>query len=220
MKKFDIITLFPQIFEGFKNESLLARAQKKKLLSLKAHNLRDWTTDNHKTVDGRPYGGGAGMVLMIEPISKAVKKVKAKKGKTRVVLLSAKGKTFTQKDARRLLKYDQIIFVCGRYEGVDERVAEHIADEELSLGNFVLFGGEVASMVMIEAVSRLIPGVVAKTESIINESFSDKEALLKEHPQYTRPEVFILNGKKLKVPPVLLTGNHAKINEWRKKKSL
>lgn len=218
--KFDVITLFPQIFEGFKNESLLARAQKKKLLSLKTHNLRDWTTDNHKTVDGRPYGGGAGMVLMIEPISKAVKKVKAKKGKTRVVLLSAKGKTFTQKDARRLLKYDQVVFVCGRYEGVDERVAEHIVDEELSLGNFVLFGGEVASMVMIEAVARLIPGVVAKTESIINESFSDKDALIKEHPQYTRPEVFVINGKKLKVPPVLLTGNHAKINEWRKKKSL
>ena len=219
MKKFEIITLFPQIFESFKSESLLARAQKKKLLSIKTHNLRDWTTDNHKTVDGRPYGGGAGMVLMIEPISKAVKKVKTNKGKSRVILLSAKGKTFTQKDARRLSKYDQLVFVCGRYEGVDERVAEHVADEELSLGNFVLFGGEVASMVMIEAVARLIPGVVAKTESIINESFSDKDALVKEHPQYTRPEVFILNGKKLKVPPVLLTGNHAKINQWRTKKA-
>lgn len=219
MKKFDIITIFPQIFESFKNESLLARAQTKKLLSIKTHNLRDWTSDNHKTVDGRPYGGGAGMVMMVEPIAKAVKKIKTKKGKSRVVLLSAKGKAFNQKEAQRLSKYDQIVFVCGRYEGVDERVAKHIADEELSIGNYVLFGGEVASMVVIEAVSRLISGVVAKTESIINESFSDKEAVAKEHPQFTRPEVFVLNGKKLKVPPVLLTGNHAKIDEWRKKNS-
>lgn len=173
------------------------------------------------------------MVLKIEPIYKAVVSIKGKvlrgkKKKTRVILLSAKGKTFTQKDARRLSKYNQLIFICGRYEGVDERVAKHIADEEISIGNYVLFGGEVASMVIIEAVSRLIPGVVQKEESIKNESFSDKEAKEKEHPQYTRPEVFrarLAKGGKAgkqkvwKVPGVLLSGNHKKIEEWRKKQS-
>lgn len=225
--KIEIITIFPNLFNGFLSESLLARAQAKKLLTIKTHDLRKWTTDKHKTVDDRPYGGGAGMVLKIEPIFKAVmalKKITKRqetKTKQRVILLSAKGRTFTQKDARRLTRYDQLIFICGRYEGVDERVAKHIADEEVSIGNYVLFGGEVASMVVIEAVSRLIPGVVQKEESVKNESFSDKEATEKEHPQYTRPEVFILNkpgrsGKKLKVPNVLLSGNHKKIDEWRK----
>jgi tRNA (guanine37-N1)-methyltransferase len=181
-------------------------------------------------VDGRPYGGGVGMVLKVEPIWKAVRdlssKFKAQSSKLRkerIILLSAKGKTFTQKDARRLSKYDKLIFICGRYEGVDERVVQHIADEEISIGNYVLFGGEVASMVIIEAVSRLIPGVVQKEESIINESFSDKEATDKEYPQYTRPEVFEMNSKVkgqrskvLKVPKVLLSGDHKKIEEWRK----
>ena len=216
--KIDIITIFPNLFSGFLSESLLARAQKKKLVSIKTHDLRKWTTDNHKTVDDRPYGGGAGMVLKVEPIYKAVlsitNRVLRLKKKNRVILLSAKGKTFTQKDARRLSKYDKLIFICGRYEGVDERVADYIADEEISIGNFVLFGGEVASMVIVEAVSRLISGVVRKEESIINESFSDKGSQVKEHPQYTRPEVF----NKWKVPGVLLSGNHQKIAHWRKKK--
>ncbi|KKT80922.1 MAG: tRNA (guanine-N(1)-)-methyltransferase [Candidatus Yanofskybacteria bacterium GW2011_GWA2_44_9] len=230
--KIDIITIFPNLFSGFLSESLLARAQAKKLITIKTHNLRRWTNDKHKTVDDRPYGGGAGLVLKIEPIFKAVQFLKPAnsksqktnpKQKIRVVLLSAKGKTFTQKDARRLLKYDQLIFICGRYEGVDERVAEYIADEEMSIGNYVLFGGEVASMVIIEAVSRLIPGVVQKEESIKNESFSDKEAQEKEHVQYTRPEIFELRAKSLKakaikwrVPKVLLSGNHKKIEEWRR----
>jgi len=231
--KIDIITIFPDLFSGFLSESLLARAQKKRLLTIKAHDLRKWTTDNHKTVDDRPYGGGAGMVLKVEPIYKAVRAIsykqyaigknkkslqpKAYSLKQRIILFSAKGKTFTQQDARRLSKYDQLIFICGRYEGVDERVAKYVADEEISIGNYVLFGGEVASMVVIEAVSRLISGVVQKEESIKNESFSDKEAKEKEHPQYTRPEVFILGKKKLKVPKVLLSGDHKKIEEWRKK---
>lgn len=228
--KIDIITIFPNLFSGFLSESLLARAQKKKLIKINTHNLRKWTTDNHKTVDGRPYGGGVGMVLKIEPIYKAVKAISgkqvSKKNKkltayslqptVRVILLSAKGKTFTQKDARRLSKYNQLIFICGRYEGVDERVAKYVADEEISIGNYVLFGGEVPAMVIIEAVSRLLPGVVQKEESILNESFSDKESIEKEHPQYTRPEVFVMNKKKLKVPDVLLSGNHKKIEEWRK----
>lgn len=232
--KIDIVTIFPDLFNGFLTESLLARAQKKGLLTIKTHNLRRWTNDKHKTVDDRPYGGGAGMVLKIEPIWKAVRALTLrqaqglrKKNKTRIILLAAKGKTFTQKDARRLAKYDKLIFICGRYEGVDERVAKYVADEEISIGNYVLFGGEVASMVVIEAVSRLIPGVVQKEESTKNESFSDKEAKEKEHPQYTRPEVFRSKalGLKLKardwrVPDVLLSGNHKKIAAWRNQASL
>lgn len=216
--KIDIITIFPQIFNGFIGQSLLARAIKKKLISIKTHDLRKWTNDTHQTVDDRPYGGGAGMVLKVEPIYKAIKSlVKKPSSKTRIILLSAKGKTFNQNEAKRLSKYKNLIFICGRYEGVDERVAENIADEELSIGNFILFGGEIASMVVIEAIARLIPGVVAKEESIINESFSDKEAISKEHPQYTRPEEFRPNkkGKAWKVPKVLLSGNHKDIAGWR-----
>ncbi len=217
--RFDIITIFPQLFKDFTNQALLARGIKERHLSLKAHNLRDWTTDNHKTVDGRPYGGGAGMVLMVEPIAKAVKAVKKKTGKTRVILLSAKGKQFTQKDANQLAKYDQLVFICGRYEGVDERVAAAIADEELSVGPYVLFGGEIPTMVMIEAITRLIPGVI-KLESLREESHWDstlkQEAQGKlEYPHYTRPEVFTLGKKKLRVPKVLLSGNHAKIKAWQ-----
>lgn len=220
--KFDIITIFPDLFKGFLIESLLARAQKKNLIKINVHNLRKWTKDKHKTVDDRPYGGGAGMLLKIEPISKAVLSIKNqvlrnKNKKSRVILLSAKGKTFNQKKARELAKYEQLIFICGRYEGVDERVAKYVADEEISIGNYVLFGGEVPTMVIIETISRLIPGVVAKEESVKNESFTKKTA--KEHPHYTRPEVFVLKGKKLKVPPVLLSGNHKDIEEWRKKNS-
>ena len=226
--KIDIITIFPNIFDSFLKESLLARAQKKKLIKINLYNLRKWTDDKHKTVDGRPYGGGAGMLLKIEPIFKAVKslKLKVKSKKTRTILLSAKGKTFDQKKAVQLSKCDQVIFICGRYEGVDERVATYVADEEISIGNYILFGGEVPTMVIIEAVSRLIPGVVAKEESVKNESFTkrwkletENWKLIKEHPHYTRPEVFVLNGKKLKVPGVLLSGDHKKISQWREKKS-
>lgn len=220
--RIDIITIFPDIFKSFLSESLLARAIKKKIISIRAHNLRDWTNDPHKTVDGRPYGGGAGMVLKPEPIYKAVATLRQAQGsrkqnRSRTILLSAKGKQFTQKDARRLVKYNQLIFICGRYEGVDERVAQHIADEEISVGPYVLFGGEVPTMTIIEAVSRLIPGVVAKEESVELESFSDKNTKTKEHPQYTRPETFIIKNKILRVPKVLLSGDHKKIEEWRKK---
>ncbi|OGN10087.1 MAG: tRNA (guanosine(37)-N1)-methyltransferase TrmD [Candidatus Yanofskybacteria bacterium RIFOXYD1_FULL_42_10] len=229
--KIDIITIFPDIFNSFFSESLLARAIKKKLISIKAHNLRKWTNDNHKTVDDRPYGGGAGMLLKIEPIFRAVKSLssyKVRQVKTRVILLSAKGKQFTQKDARRLSKYSQLIFICGRYEGVDERVAKYVADEEISVGPFVLFGGEVPVMTIIEAVSRLVPGVVAKEESIKNESFSDKQGVEKEYPQYTRPEIFRMKIRNSKfeirnsrrgwhVPKILLSGDHKKITSWREK---
>ncbi len=228
--RFDIITIFPNFFDSFKNEALIARGIKKKLINIETHNLRNWTMDSHKTVDDRPYGGGAGMVMKIEPIYKAVrslisnsqfsifnKKRKMGQRKTRIVLLSAKGKIFNQKRAQQLSKYDNLIFICGRYEGVDERVAKYIADEEISIGEYVLFGGEVATMVIMEAISRLIPGVIAKEESVANESFSHGSN--REHPQYTRPETFKFGNKKLKVPKVLLSGDHKKIEEWRKKNS-
>jgi tRNA (guanine37-N1)-methyltransferase len=205
--RFDIITIFPNFFKGFVNESLLARAQKKNILSINIHNLRDWTEDNHKTVDGKPFGGGVGMVLKIEPIYKVVKAIKKKNKKVKVILFSPRGKTFDQKMAKRFSKLDQLIMISGRYEGTDERVAEYIADEVISIGDFVMSGGEVPAMVLIETISRMIPGVIAKKES----------AEKPDHPQYTRPEVFEMKGKKLKVPPVLLSGDHAKIEEWRKK---
>lgn len=224
--RLDIITIFPNFFESFKNEALIARAQKKKLIAIGAHNLRDWTTDAHKTVDDKPYGGGAGMVLMIEPIMKAVKalKAKTKNKKTRVIVFSPKGKKFNQAVARKLSKLDQIIMICGRYEGIDERVAKYIADEEMSIGDYILFGGEVPAMVIMEAVTRLLPGAVGKQQSIEDESFKETKGVVKdqikkflEYPHYTRPETVKINDKVRKVPEVLLSGNHKKIEEWRKK---
>jgi len=213
---FDIITIFPKIFDGFLTESLLARAQKKGLIKIRVHNLRDWAKNKHRTVDDKPFGGGPGMVLKIEPIYKAVQYLKSKfksqnlKPRRRVILFSPRGKKFTQADAKRLVKYDQLILICGRYEGVDERVAEFLADEVISIGDYVLSGGEIPAMVILETISRLIPGVVSKKESV--EKF--------DFPQYTRPEVFEIKegkkNKKLTVPKILLSGNHQKIAEWRK----
>lgn len=219
--KFDIITIFPNIFSSYFDESILARAQKKKLINIKAHDLRQWANDKHKRVDDSPYGGGPGMVFKAEPLYKAVmalKKVKNKKEKVKtakqhVILFSAKGKIFTQDDARRLAKYGQLILICGRYEGVDERVAQHIADEELSVGNFVLTGGEIPAMIVIDAVSRLVPGVLGKEASLKDESFC--RAGYKEYPQYTRPEKF----KGWGVPKVLLSGDHGEIEKWRDEQS-
>lgn len=224
-----MITILPNILESFSQESLIARAQKKKIIFFNVHNLRKWTKDRHKTVDDRPYGGGAGMVLMVPPIMKAVESVKLKmippnpllqkRGDkvSRVILFSAKGKRFTQSDARRLSKYKQLIMICGRYEGVDERVARHIADEEISIGDYVLFGGEVPAMVMTEAVTRLLPNAVGKIESVEQESH--KKIGYIEHPHYTRPEEIKIKGKVRRVPKVLLSGNHNEIEKWRKRKS-
>jgi tRNA (guanine37-N1)-methyltransferase len=248
--RFDIITIFPEIFDSYFNESILGRAQKKKLIKIKAHDLRKFTTDRHKTVDDKPYGGGAGMLLKVEPIYKCVSAIKSqisksksqinsklqksKKIKQKIILFSAKGKTMTQADARRWSKYDQLILICGRYEGVDERVAKHIADEEVSVGNYVLTGGEIPAMIVTDAVARLVPGVI-KQESLHEESFNmpRKSAFAKasadapfsssafsgkkmgEYPQYTRPEEFM----GWKVPEVLLSGNHSEIKKWREKMS-
>src|SRR3989344_2278260 len=166
--KFDIITIFPELFEPFRNESLLKKAREKKLLDIEAHNLRTWSTDKHKSVDDKPFGGGLGMVLQIEPIYKAIQSLKLQttnnKLQTRTILLGPRGKRFNQSKAFELTQYKQLIFICGRYEGVDERVRKYIADEEISLGNFVLMGGEIAAMAIIETVARLIPGVIGKEE--------------------------------------------------------
>jgi tRNA (guanine37-N1)-methyltransferase len=216
---FHIITIFPNIFDSYFKESILGRARKNKLIDIKIHNLRDFTTDKYKTVDDTPYGGGAGMVFKIEPIWRCVQSLKAKgkrqkeKLRTRVILFSAKGKRYTQADARRLAKYDDIIMICGRYEGVDERVAKHLADEEISIGEYVLTGGEIPAMVVADSITRLTPGALGNAASTEDESHSRKKYL--EYPQYTKPADF----EGWKAPEVLLGGNHKEIGEWREKHS-
>ena len=223
--KFDIVTVFPEAFESYLSSSIIGRAIKKKLIKVNIHNLRRWTSDKRKTVDDRPFGGGPGMVLKVEPIAKAIRSLtkqqttnnKQRKAKIRIILLSAKGKLFSQKDARRLARYKQLILISGRYEGVDERVKKYLTDEELSIGQYVLTGGELPAMVVIDACARLIPGVLGKQESLQDESFSEENYL--EYPQYTRPETFGVKGKNRRVPKVLLSGDHRKIKEWREKNS-
>ncbi len=210
--RIDIITIFPALFDSFLSESLIKKAHDKKIISFRIHNLRDFTADTHRTVDDRPYGGGAGMVLKIEPLVKALASIRKTK-KSRVILLSPAGRQFTQKKAVFYSKkYDHLIFLCGRYEGVDARIKKHI-DEELSIGPYVLNGGEVAAMVLIESVFRLLPGVLGNKESLKEESHAQEG--FTEYPQYTRPENFRGQG----VPRVLLGGDHKKIAEWRLKKS-
>jgi tRNA (guanine37-N1)-methyltransferase len=262
----NIITAFPEAFDSYFNVSILARARKKKLIDIRVHDLRRWAKDRHKSVDDRPYGGGPGMVLKIEPIYRAVRSIlrnsksealnpksfnklripsevegqfskpKIQKEKTtKIILFSAKGKVMTQADMRRWAKYKRLILICGHYEGVDERVTKYIADEEISIGEYVLTGGELPAMVVVDAVSRLIPGALGKKESLKEESFSKPG--WREYPQYTRPEMFITetSGKRQatrkwracppkfrkvkiwRVPKVLLSGNHKKIEEWRKR---
>ena len=208
--RFDLLTIFPNVFDAYLNESILKRAQKKKLVSFHFHDLRDYTNDKHRSVDDRPYGGGVGMVMKVEPIYKALKAL-PKKGKRRVLLMSAKGKTLTQADAKRLSKYQQLVIICPRYEGVDERVIEYV-DEEISIGSYVMTGGELPAMVIMDAVTRLLPGVLGKDESSHDESHTEVGIL--EYPQYTRPEIF--KGKK--VPSELLSGDHKKIKSWRENK--
>ncbi len=214
--KFDIITIFPDIFKSYFDESLIKKAQESGVLKIAVHDLRRWIEDKHKKVDDKPFGGGFGMVMQVEPIYKAVKELKKDK-KTKVVLFTPRGKKFTQRMATQFSKLDQIIFICGRYEGVDERVAKNIADIELSIGDYVLMGGEIPAMAVIESVSRLIPGVLGKEEMIKERTTKEKGFI--EYAQYTRPEVFETEGKKWKTPKVLLSGNHKKIEEWKTKHS-
>ncbi len=216
--QFDIITIFPQIFDSYFQTSILKRAQKKKIIKIKIHDLRFWTKDKHKTVDDTPYGGGPGMILKIEPIYKALKFLnKTKKKKQKIILLTPKGQKFDQKMAHQLSRLDKIIFICGRYEGVDARV-EKLVDKKISVGDYVLTGGELPAMILVDTITRLLPGAINK-ESLKEETFS-QSIINSEYPQYTRPEVFTYKTKsakvrKLKVPKVLLSGNHKKITEWK-----
>lgn len=216
MIKFDIITIFPKIFNSYLKETFIFKAIQKKLIKVDIVNLRDFANDRHQTVDDRPFGGGFGMVLKIEPIFKAVKSLKKSK-KTKIILFTPRGKKFTQKMAYDFSKMDKLIFICGRYEGVDERAARNIADVELSIGDYDLMGGELPAMVVIESISRLVPGVLGKP-GLLKERISQSKGFF-EYPQYTRPEVFSpKKGVNWKVPKVLLAGNHQKIEEWRGKK--
>ena len=236
--KIDIITIFPKMFGSIFNESIIKRAQGKGKVKIRVHDLRDYTLDKHRKVDDRPFGGGSGMVLGPEPIFNAVKhigsqsqceakrslsvgdKVSAKRSeaspkgaKSPVILLGPRGKKFDQKMAKRLSKCKQLILICGHYEGIDERVKEGLADEEISIGDYVLTGGELPAMVLVDAIVRLIPGVLGDKNSLNFESFEDN---LLEYPQYTRPVLF----KGMKVPSVLLSGDHKRIEAWRKEKAL
>lgn len=228
---FDIITIFPKIFDSYFKESIIKRAQQKRLIKVNIHDLRKFTTDRHQTIDDRPFGGGIGMVLKIEPIFKAVRELSSlKKRRRKVILFTPRGKKFNQRMAHQFSKLDQLILICGRYEGVDERVAKYIADTELSIGDYVLMGGELAAMVVIESIARLIPGVLGKPQ-LLEERITKEKGFI-EYPQYTRPEVFepakyikkwkiypskFRKVKFWRVPKVLLSGHHKKIEEWRKK---
>lgn len=211
--RFNIITIFPKIFDSYFGEGMIKRAQDKKLIEIKVHNLRDFTTDKHQSVDDTPYGGGAGMLMKIEPLYKAIKKIKGRK-RTKIILLSAKGQPWKQKLAQKYAKEKEIILICGRYEGVDERL-KYFIDEEVSIGPYVLTGGEIGAMTIVDSTSRLIPGVLGNLESSEDESHSQEGIL--EYPQYTKPAIFKAGKKKLSVPSVLLSGNHQKIRAWREK---
>jgi tRNA (guanine37-N1)-methyltransferase len=208
---FHVLTLFPDFFSGPLDHGIVARAITSGIVQVKLHNLRDWTHDRHKTVDDRPFGGGEGMLLKPEPLFEAVESNWPQRKPTqRIILLSAQGARFDQAAARRISEYEEVLLICGRYEGVDERVAEHLADEELSIGDYVLSGGELGAAVIIDAVARLAPGVLGNQDSALFESFSEPGLL--DCPQYTRPADF----RGWKVPEVLLSGNHDQIRKWRR----
>ena len=218
---FHVLTIFPEYFRGPFEHGVIARAKSGGKLDIRIHNLRDWTGDRHKTVDDRPFGGGEGMLLKAEPIFSAVETIFPERAsgrrdpERRVILLSAQGRRLNQAMARSMVGLSELLLVCGRYEGVDERVAEHLADDEVTIGDYVLSGGEVAAAVMIEVVARLLPGVLGNADSTVFESFESEPNVL-DCPQYTRPAEF----RGWKVPEVLLGGNHEQIRKWRKQAAL
>ncbi len=252
--KFDVITIFPEIFTSYLKETLISRALSRKLIDFRVHNLRDWTKDKRKTVDDRPFGGKLGMVMKIDPVLRAVVETKKKNLKSKVILFTPRGKKFNQKAAYNFSKLDQLIMVCGRYEGVDERISKYIADENLSIGDYILMGGELPAMIVAETVTRLIPGVVgdkkkdllySRDDFLCQKTKKDGRRIegMVEIPQYTRPEIFQIKemmdksflkkyggieirDKKLKdiaglkwsVPKDLISGDHKKIEDWRKKR--
>jgi tRNA (guanine37-N1)-methyltransferase len=208
--RFHLLTIFPDFFEGPFRHGVVARAAQAGALEFRIHDLRDWTHDFHRTVDDRPFGGGEGMLMKPEPIFDAVESIFPERTpKQKVILLSAQGRKFTQQMARDFAQADELLLICGRYEGVDERVAEHLADDEISIGDYVLSGGELGAAVVIDTVARLLPGVLGNEHSSINESFT--EGIL-DCPQWTRPADF----RGWKVPDALLSGHHAEIAKWRK----
>lgn len=218
--QFDILTIFPNSF-SYIEESIIGKAKQKGLININVHNIRDCATDKHKTTDDKPFGGGPGMLMKIEPIYRKLKEIGAypKKPDTLIILTSAGGKSWNQSMARNFKnKYSRIVLICGRYEGVDQRVAEHLADIEISIGNYVLSGGELASLVILDSISRLVDGVLGSQESLKEES-NEKE-ILAEYPQYTRPSIFKTEeGESWNVPDVLIAGDHKKIAEWKKNKT-
>ena len=213
---FYIVTIFPDFFRGPFEHGVVARAQSDKLLDIQVHDLRNWTYDRHRTVDDRPFGGGEGMLLKAQPLFEAVEAIVPERTpKQKVILLSAQGRRFTQSMAYDYAGLDDLVLICGRYEGVDERVSQHLADEEVSIGDFVMSGGELGAAVILDTVARLLPGVLGNRDSARNESFSvDSEGLL-DCPQYTRPAEF----RGWRVPEVLLGGNHEDIRRWRREAS-
>ncbi|MFC5541275.1 MAG: tRNA (guanosine(37)-N1)-methyltransferase TrmD [Bacilli bacterium] len=210
--KIHVLTLFPEMFPGVFGSSILKKAQEKGLVEIEVSNIRDFSDNKHKQVDDYPYGGGAGMVLKPEPVFRAVETITEGR-KPRVILMCPQGERFTQKKAEELANEEELVFICGHYEGYDERIREHLVTDEISIGDFVLTGGEIPAMAVIDAVVRLIPGVLGQEASHIHDSFSTG---LLEHPHYTRPQDF----RGMKVPDVLLSGNHQKIEEWRMEQSL
>ncbi|MBC7358961.1 MAG: tRNA (guanosine(37)-N1)-methyltransferase TrmD [Desulfacinum sp.] len=210
---FDILTIFPGIFESPLRESILGKACQRGILTVRLHNIRDYALDKHQMTDDRPFGGGEGMVMKPEPIVAALEAVSPLGPPPHVVLLSPQGRLFTQDVARRFRTMPRLVLVCGRYEGVDERVAEHFVDEEISIGDFILTGGELAALVIVDAVARLLPGVLGNEASPEAESFAEP---VLEHPHYTRPQDF----RGYKVPEVLLSGNHERIRRWRRMQAL
>jgi tRNA (guanine37-N1)-methyltransferase len=216
--RFDIVTIFPEIFRGVFDFGIIRRAVQAGLIEIKIHDLRDYTYDRHRQVDDRPFGGGAGMVMKPEPLFRAVEAVTHGAADSSVVLLSPQGRLFSQRVAEEFSRRSQVILICGRYEGVDERVIEHLIDDEVSIGDYVLSGGEIPAMVVVDGVTRLIPGALGCEQSAETESFAQREGEsgLLDHPHYTRPAEY----RGMKAPDVLSSGNHAEVEAWRRRKAL
>ena len=215
--KFQAISIYPNMFNSYLSEGILKRALDNQIIYFTARDLRDWSTDNYKSVDDTPYGGGAGMLMKIDILYNAISEVKEKHNtspdKRKIVLMSASGKTWNQQMAKEYSELEEVIFICGRFEGVDARIS-HFIDEEISIGDYVLTGGELPAMIIMDSITRLIPGALGNQESFVDESHSEEGVL--EYPQYTKPAVFEVAGQKYQVPEVLTNGNHAEIAKWRK----
>jgi len=207
--RFDIVSIFPGMFESPFGDSIIQRAREEGLLDLRVHDLRDYSLNKHRKVDGTPFGGGVGMIMNVEPIARVITAIKKEVPETRTILLSPGGRPFDQEKAWELSRLPSLTLICGRYEGVDERVRLHFVDEEISIGDYILTGGEIPAMVLVEAISRLVPGVLGDPESIVEESFAGD---LLEYPQYTRPRDY----QGFKVPEILISGDHKKIRDWQK----